>query len=254
MNKRIKNKTIKNNNTNAINSILEKLNYKVVRKVFGDGYFIFTFQKNSICWFWLKEFPNWRFGIWLNKDETYSIFGEHDLLIDKFKPSATYISETNVIDFNNILKNILNKTKEHLEYMNDIKEAIEYENKINNYNFKIFNKVKDFIKEFNKNNKLELVLKDNGENCSPRYYIELHNFDETDSLSKEEEIDLILNLSKELDELYIESSFYIHSYIIYLSKVSIELLSNKELEYKNNNYWKNQYKDYKDYILKNNEV
>ena len=66
MNKRIKNKIIKNYNTNAINSILEKLNYKVVRKVFGDGYFIFTFQKNSICWFWLKEFPNWIYFILFN--------------------------------------------------------------------------------------------------------------------------------------------------------------------------------------------
>ena len=42
MNKRILNKKIKRQNKDRINKILEKLDYKVVKKYFGDGYFIFT--------------------------------------------------------------------------------------------------------------------------------------------------------------------------------------------------------------------
>lgn len=75
-------------------------------RLFRDGYFVFYFGGNSVCHFGLKELPDWTFGIWLT--EKYpQFFGEHNDLIDKFKPSRCYISETNIDQFILMLSKII---------------------------------------------------------------------------------------------------------------------------------------------------
>jgi len=110
---------LKIKNKKEINNILKQLSSKftITEKKFGDGYFILTFEPNSICWFYLKEFPEWKFGIWLNEEKkSYSIFGEAISLINKFKPSASTLSFNNITDFNNELPKILSNEGKWKDY------------------------------------------------------------------------------------------------------------------------------------------
>lgn len=94
---------------NMINSILSLIaanGLKIRTKQFLDGYPLFYMGKSSVCHFTLKETPNWKYGIWLNEDESYSIFGEQVELIDKFKSSRTYISCDGVQNFVQHVKSI----------------------------------------------------------------------------------------------------------------------------------------------------
>lgn len=245
MKKRIRIKKERKSNKLKINNILKDLKFNVTKKVFGNGYFIFSFKENSVCWFWLKEFPGWKFGIWLNENNTFSIFGEHILMIDKFKPSASYISFKNVEEFNNELILVLNKDEKHEEYLKDIKETIEFDNKKHKY---IFNYIKDFnnfIKEFNKkhNRNIELELKDFGGCRSPRFEFYLSYESKKYFLTKEEELELCLELSKikeknyniEYAEEYMEESF-----LVEFGHIRQTVYSNKEFEYNKNKYnWEN---------------
>lgn len=71
---------------------------KVINKEFDDGYFLFNFGENTVCQFKIKGVKSWLFGIWAipNDDGTIkvSLFGEHYWYLDKFKPTATKISQT----------------------------------------------------------------------------------------------------------------------------------------------------------------
>lgn len=99
MNTRIRNKKIKNKNISRHEDILDniKKHYKIKDKKYHDGYFVIYKGICSICIFRIKEIPEWLFGIWLT-EEGFKIFGEHEELIDKFKPSKTYISYENDIE------------------------------------------------------------------------------------------------------------------------------------------------------------
>ena len=208
--------------------------------------FIFTFQKCSVSWFYLNEFPNWKFGIWLNDKNGYSIFGEHEYLIDKFKPTRTYLSEIDVSKFNKKLNEILNKEEMHLEYLEDAEEAFQLEVKTNEYNQKKLNCIRNFIKNYNKNN-IGLKLIDRGYRTYPRYEIIMFYFEEKDLLNKEAELELILELSNSLDLIY-EEQISGDTYIINFSKISTTLMSKQEFEQSNICYEWN-YKDYSEYIL-----
>ena len=95
----MKKRLIKKYNKSRLENILTQVSDKftITKKTFGDGYFIFSFGQNTVCHFTLKETPLWKYGIWLTK-KGYQIFGEHEWLIDKFKPSATYLSFENDIN------------------------------------------------------------------------------------------------------------------------------------------------------------
>jgi len=66
---------------------------------FGNGYFVFDYPKDSICWFKIKEIPGFRFAFWRGdnvnleyfgpeyKDAELILFTQAELLLDKFKPS-----------------------------------------------------------------------------------------------------------------------------------------------------------------------
>ena len=91
----MKKRFIKKLNKQRLEKIFNKIknsNLTITNKIFGNGYFIFTFGVNTVCHFNLKETPLWRYGIWLDGKYGFQIFGEHEWLIDKFKPSRTYLS------------------------------------------------------------------------------------------------------------------------------------------------------------------
>ena len=94
----MKKRLIKKINKTKIDNILNQIstNFTITEKIYGNGYFIFTFGQNTVCHFVLKETPLWKYGIWLDK-KGFKIFGEHEWLIDKFKPSRTYLSYENDI-------------------------------------------------------------------------------------------------------------------------------------------------------------
>ena len=135
MNKRIKKKKEKNNNTKRMNSILNKIEekYKISEKKFGNGYFIFDMGENAVCHFKFRELKDWKFGIWLDEEgERYDIFGEHIELIDKFKPSRCYISyeeinlgeslEDFLADIEDIIKNPIMNFSCSLTYSDEMTE------------------------------------------------------------------------------------------------------------------------------------
>ena len=114
MNKRIRLKQEKVNNLSRQNNILDEISkeFIITEKEFGNGYFIYDIGKNAVCHFSLKETPEWRYGIWLLKNNKFVIFGEHIELIDKFKPSRCYIKyENNIDEFIEKIKNIASNSK-----------------------------------------------------------------------------------------------------------------------------------------------
>lgn len=114
MNKRIRLKQEKINNLARQNDILNEISkeFTISEKEFGNGYFIYDIGGNAVCHFSLKETPEWKYGIWLLKNNKFTIFGEHIELIDKFKPNACYIKHENHIDeFIKEVKNIASNSK-----------------------------------------------------------------------------------------------------------------------------------------------
>lgn len=99
MNKRLKKKIEKDNNKKRIEKILKNVSEQLtVEKIqYQNGYFVYNMGEHSVCYFDIKETPEWKYGIWLKKDGFY-LFGEHRELIDKFRPSRTYISNDSDID------------------------------------------------------------------------------------------------------------------------------------------------------------
>lgn len=66
--------------------------------VYGDGYYIFEFGKDSVAHIVFRGLRDWLWGVWvINKDgddteHRVSLFGEHRYYIDKFKPTAVAVS------------------------------------------------------------------------------------------------------------------------------------------------------------------
>ena len=178
----MKKRILKKRNKKTINSILEKVSYgySINKRRFGNGYFMFTFPDNSICWFWLDEFPDWKFGIWLNEDNSYDIFGEARVQIDKFKPSRATLSKNNVIDFMNELKKVENSEgewKRYHQYTEQYKKEEEISKEVNQKRLEV---IIDYIhqtqKEYDEHKVNSfLQLKDRNTKAfssSPRYDIE----------------------------------------------------------------------------------
>lgn len=163
----MKKRLLKKKNRNKILNILNKIEqegFNIKDKSLGSGYFIFTFEPSSVCHFKLKEFPDWKFGIWLEKAK-FSIFGENIYMIDKFKPYASILafeSVTDVSEFISELRLILSNTDEEWnEYLAYSNEAKERANIVHDINFKTHQSILTAIKEFNMNNQeVKLSFKD----------------------------------------------------------------------------------------------
>ena len=190
--KKVKDSKInKNRILNILNNVSHTVDFNDIR--FGNGYFIFTFAENSIAWFFMKEFPEWKFAIWLNEDnEDYSIFGEAITLIDKFKPSYSTLSFENVIDFNNELPKILNNEGRWKEYNENVKHGIKQDQLSDEFNKRAFDNISKYIKKVEsefENNKVDTYIKivdrnTNDFRCSPRY--KLNEFTDIEGYFKTE--------------------------------------------------------------------
>lgn len=97
------------NNKQLIESFLQSLqqesNINVIDKKFGNCYFLFEGEENSICHFKIKEIPGFIFGIWtkdrFDQDKPWYdgfgvpsntelvIFTQYEREMDKFKPSRS---------------------------------------------------------------------------------------------------------------------------------------------------------------------
>lgn len=240
MKKRIRLKKEKKRNLKRMNPILESIVFTITKKVFGNGYFVFSFEENSICWFWLKEFPEWKFGIWLYKNKTYDIFGENVYLIDKFKPSYSYVSCNNVEEFNSILKEILSgDNEEHNKYLTSVEREKSYVKRKERVNFIVNNTFKKFIKEYNKRNKsVELALKDYGQYSFPRYDFYFLYDNKKLYLTKEEQKEVYLELGKVKSEIKIqeEDKEFMEDYICRFDDFQQELLSEEDYKERSEKY------------------
>ena len=68
----------------------------------GNGYFIFDLGEDAVTIFKIRGIKRWTFGMWITDTKTKSgdpaykieLFGQHDDLIDKFKPDRSPVLET----------------------------------------------------------------------------------------------------------------------------------------------------------------
>lgn len=207
---RLNKRKLKKFNKKRHENILSQLSvfFTIEKKVFGNGYFVFTFEDNSICWFWLKELPDWKFGIWLEKDNQYRIFGEATVLIDKFKPCATTLSTNDIHIFNKKLLDIKHNKEEWKEYNNNIaknKKLLKKCKEINNKNYQnIFNYIKREKEKYGKGEvKSYIEFKNhNSKNfkISPRYTL-TQITDIEDYFGSKEDIERTKILIKDMSNL-----------------------------------------------------
>lgn len=92
---------------------LSKKNNNLYLTDISNGYFIF---EHHILYFRDKKNPEWLFALWANYDkdlniESVTYIGEADELVDKFKPSRTYVSTKNEDEFLSELKIIEDNPK-----------------------------------------------------------------------------------------------------------------------------------------------
>ena len=254
MNKR----QLKKRNRKFIDLIIRYIPYTLKKRCFGSGYFIFSFDESSVSWFYLKEFPEWKFAIWLNEEHgKYEIFGQHINMIDKFKPSRSELCEDNVQSFVDELHKIYTREDAWLEYLDEAAEekarmdVVSLQNKI--YYEALFN----FIKGWNdkQDTKAEwdfkciyLKLKDGGAGRSPRYDIIVESYKEFQAEEFnhewfEMEWDAYQQLCVHLGKMYTPekiTSYDTDSYI-FRSTISEEILCQQEWEHRAVEYkWKQQ--------------
>ena len=87
---------------NCVFDILKGKGFTVKNEEELSGYFIFDFGEKSVYHFNIKEIKNWKFGLWIidTKDDdghdvySISLFADKVNWIDKFKPTATPVTDT----------------------------------------------------------------------------------------------------------------------------------------------------------------
>lgn len=81
---------------------LNEEGFHILSEKWGDGYFVFDMGADSVCHFFIKEIPHWKFGIWFtisdepeHKDQItgVTIFTRHTDDLDKFKPSRSFFMD-----------------------------------------------------------------------------------------------------------------------------------------------------------------
>lgn len=259
----MKKRLLKKINKRKLNAIMDNIelqcNCNIEKRYFGNGYFIFEFGNNIVAHFHIKELPLWKFGIWLNLNNKYQLFGEPIPLIDKFKPSRTVFSyESNNID--KALLDIILMIQDGYGTYIDIKESVEYDIEYDNTKDLIDRKIYDYIfkkiQEVNEKNidKFQLKLEDGNTkdySISPRYSISLHT--NTEMTQKDWIEDLkksILEISENIPFVEDDDSpSLLESYIFeYLNS---KLISKGSFEYRKKAYNWNKSENYEDYIIGN---
>lgn len=171
---------------------------------FFDGYFIFYRGSSKVAQFKIKQAPGWLFGIWWddNISEDYNngeLFAQYEENIDKFKPSRSafcvscigptkQIPNAEETDYTDMVKFIIKEPylafyrdyngvdynrkyitrkeakKVYIKWRNEAAQEKKNKDKLNH---KVYSLLRCHIKDFK--------LKDNGEDCYPRYTIYLSN-------------------------------------------------------------------------------
>lgn len=178
-----------------------KFNFRDVEYL--DGYFLFGMGTNSVVHFHIDECPGWKFGIWWgDKDENNNsvsgeFFAQFEDTIDKFKPSASQycISITIDLDDDNLwslydvrdeIKYIANEPylafcrdycywDYNREYHSREEAKAKYEKWMECHErklqyTKIYNdKIIDYVQKRILPKYNGATLRDNGEECTPRY-------------------------------------------------------------------------------------
>lgn len=119
-----------NNNLKRHEVILNKISnhFTIKNKEFSEWWN----SQNDFCCFYLEETPNWKYAIRLEDENNFVIFGEHEELIDKFKPSCTYLDHENDVEgFIETVKNIAENPKlyfvDSMTYGNALESWVEHE-------------------------------------------------------------------------------------------------------------------------------
>lgn len=217
---------IKKRNKKYIKKVLNHIPFKIKRTAFGDGYFILSFQPHSVCWFWLEEFPDWKFGIWLGQgDESgdyrkFEIFGQTIALIDKFKPSRSDLCETDISEFISELYLIQKGEGRWKEYLEETEEEKARMLKVKAVNDVQYTAIYSFIEARNKSvyampervgeREIILELKDGNSkhfSVSPRYrikclYTNVMLLDENEEARFEKEKEVFLELVDHMDKMW----------------------------------------------------
>jgi len=280
--KYVKPRKLKKRNRKYIKSILNMIPFKIKAQLFGSGYFIFSFRESSVLHFKLKEFPDWKFGIWLNDYDyrQYEIFGQCISMIDKFKPSRSPLCEDNIQSFNDELYKIYVKDDSWLEYLRDAAEETEMLNKYDIQNRVYYKAFFDFITNWNKKQeekedtdfkRLYLKLQDNGSNCSPRYNINVKSFEEFQTKEFEfeyfaMEFVLYVKICEYIDAIYDPNKltgFYANNFI-FNGTIREEILGEQEwtqrsIDYKwdeqdYSKFLENKYNYYKPYEISDRKL
>ncbi len=246
----------KKRNKKVHQNLLSMIPFTVKNDVYGDGYFIFEFGPAEICWFYLKEFSNWKFGIWLT-EYGYEIFGQGIASIDKFKPTYSEIATDDINEFVDDLFILLETYKgedtKFTEYVASDNELIISNAKVQKVNNIRLDFVKLFIHNFNESFELiQLTLHDRNTknmNISPRYQINVHTHKD---LQNEEKciFDAYVYLQNQFDAIGMSpediDAFDVDSYIF--DYFSDELKGRKFYEYQQKRYeWKESYDEYVQY-------
>lgn len=251
----MKKRLIRKQNKQRIKGIIESLDFKAYDVEFYESYSLATGT------FKLREFNDWKFGIWLNyKNKSFDIFGENIYMIDKFKPSRCTLSfeSTDIEYFQNELKLILENTDpEWNEYLEKVENAKILEDISWNENFKIHESVKSAINELNtiydiKDN-VEIRITDYNTRYSrsyPRYRIGLYAIDE---VLKDNDLynKYLLDIYNKLSDAKLwtaEIRFGLDDYQF----ENISLYSPEEYEYNKNIYssWTETFEEYKNNLIK----
>lgn len=262
----MKKRLLKKTNIKKTNKILKELEnslgVKCINIKYGNGYFVFYRGEGTVTHFKLNLLPEWKFGIWLSDKNTYSLFGEPILLIDKFKPSRCSFSFEikNDLDKLNLIKEFKNVLKDG--YGNeDRKESVIYNKEVkkmeDSLNYENLKYIKDKIKELNnrKNINIFYKLKDNNTKnfkMSPRYDIELYSTSKNDVLNDEIISKDFFDICKEYpfdDEKNEESENYYSVDSFIFNYYNIEVINETSFNYRKKTYNWDENKEYKNMIL-----
>ena len=106
---RIKNKELHKKHMEILSKIDDRFFIDFDSIKYESYYFVHNFQYDYISRFKIKHpvFKDWLFKIWIIQDGNIYIIGEHKSMINKFKPSYTFISELDIDTFVKKLNQII---------------------------------------------------------------------------------------------------------------------------------------------------
>ena len=210
--------------------IVEQLPFTLTNHTFGSGYFIFDMGPNVVSWFWLRELPDWKFGIWLGKNSSFEIFGQAIAMIDKFKPSRSELSyKDDLAGFVKDVCKIIDHHPDWKEYLDAADEAASYEKRKRIFEQEVYQIMFDTSKSIS-NVLLNIRIEDqNTKSCgvSPRYRVKEYIESDDLELSNEGLISSINNYEilcrslSDLGEADMEEFSYRDTYLFWTLGQSI---------------------------------